>query len=206
MLHAYVERFNMMGERESILGWDGKWTRAKGALASYGTILSSSLRSAHRESCRWCCLPLPAGPTNGRSRITALSAIARTHARFVSPTPYGLLPTDLVVLAAPYSVTLIVLKSEEKKLMHDARSPRWAWSHGSRWFDVDAVSPVLVLLCANFFSTRSHFAMPRLEKKTGENILKSCCAHYISDDGNKSNTPARDALINIPCDQQRIPS
>jgi hypothetical protein len=27
MLHAYIERFDVIGERENILGWDGKLTR-----------------------------------------------------------------------------------------------------------------------------------------------------------------------------------
>jgi hypothetical protein len=30
MLHAYVERFYVMGERENILGWDGEVNKAKG--------------------------------------------------------------------------------------------------------------------------------------------------------------------------------
>lgn len=129
-----------------------------------------------------------------------------THARTFR-IPYGLLPTDLVVLAAPYSVTLIVLKSEgKKKLMHDARSPRWPWSQWIslvwRWRRVTCPRVAVRQLLLNAFA----LCNATLRKKTGENILKSCCAHYISDDGNKSNTPARDALINIPCDQQRIPS
>jgi hypothetical protein len=45
MLHTCVERFNVMGERENILGWDGEVNRAQWLGGNAG--VRRSLLSAH---------------------------------------------------------------------------------------------------------------------------------------------------------------
>jgi hypothetical protein len=65
MFHACVERFDVMGERGNILGWEGKWTRPK-----HNTILS--LCSCKERRGTGSCAVLPACVCAGRDRVAAL--------------------------------------------------------------------------------------------------------------------------------------
>jgi hypothetical protein len=43
MLHAYVERFDVMGGRENILGWDGEVNKASSVSALYVKCVNCEL-------------------------------------------------------------------------------------------------------------------------------------------------------------------
>jgi hypothetical protein len=43
MLHAYVERFDVMDVRENILGWDGEVNKALTYMDGWGCLYASSV-------------------------------------------------------------------------------------------------------------------------------------------------------------------